>query len=141
LLELDGVTVSVTTMTHALKIPSLKELLAKIAPSAHAAAITVYDRLLADQSVGKTRKQCMEIGGWGMTSQRQKEAAGQLQSWNDGTIVRVSTVSLYLHIIDLIVASHPADGPQRKARVPVRSFRKGHRHNSSVSGSREGSPA
>jgi hypothetical protein len=129
------------TQTHTLRIPPLDELLAKTAPEAHAAAISVYDRLLADQSVGKTRKQCLEIGGWGMTSQRQKEAAGRLQIWNDGTIVRVSTASLYLHIIDLIVASHPADGPQLKARVPVRSFRKGHHHKSSVSGSREGSPA
>jgi hypothetical protein len=127
-------------MTHALKIPSLKELLAKIAPNAHAAAITVYDRLLADQSVGKTRKQCLEIGGWGMTSQRQKEAAGQLQIWNDGTIVRVSTVSLYLHILDLIAASHPADGPPRKARIPAKPYRKGRRHHS-VSRREEGPPA
>jgi hypothetical protein len=128
------------TLAHALKIPSLKEVLAKIAPNAHPAAITIYDRLLADQSIGKTRKQCLEIGGWGMTSQRQKEAAGQLQSWNDGTIVRVSTASLYLHILNLIVASHPANGPQRKARIPTKPYRKGHRRKSSVSGRKGGSP-
>jgi hypothetical protein len=129
------------TLAHALKIPSLKELLAKIAPNAHPAVITVYDRLLADQSIGKTRKQCLEIGGWGMTSQRQKEAASQLQSWNDGTIVRVSTVSLYLHILDLIAASHPADGPQRKARNPAKPFRKSHRKFSVSGRNKEGSPA
>ena len=129
------------TLAHALNIPSLEELLARTASNAHPAVITVYDRLLADRSIGKTRKQCLEIGGWGMTSQRQKEAAGQLQSWNDGTMVRVSTVSLYLHILDLIAASHPADGPQRKARSPAKPFRKGHRKFSVSGRNEEGSPA
>lgn len=125
---------------HALKIPSLDELLAKTAPNAHTALIAVYDRMVEDQSVGKSRKQSMEIGGWGMTSQRQKEAAGHLQVWADGTIVRVSTASLYLHLFDLIVASNPIDGPQRKARNPAKPYRKGHRRQPSVSERTEGSP-
>jgi hypothetical protein len=141
LLELDEVSVDVMALAHALNIPSLEELLARAASNAHAALIAIYGRMLEDKSVGKTRKQSMEIGGWGMTSQRQKEAAGQLQSWNDGTIVRVSTVALYLHILDLIVASHPADGPPRKARTPTKPYRKGHRRQSPDSGRKEGSPA
>jgi hypothetical protein len=137
--------------THAVKIPSLDELLSRTAPGAHAAVIGVYDRMDADASIGKTRKQCREIGGWGQTTQISKEKSGVLQAWNDGTIVRVGTVSLYLHIIDLIIASHPVDGPPRKARVPTRSYTRGHRRKSStststsaptsVSGRKEGSPA
>jgi hypothetical protein len=75
----------------------------------------------------------MEIGGWGMTSQRQKEAAGVLQSWADGSIIRVSTLSIYLHVIDLIVASHSSDGPPRKPRIPVKPYAKGHRSKASTS--------
>ena len=109
------------------QIPLLESLLSQTAASAHAAIITTYDKMLADQSVGKTRKQSMEIGGWGMTSQRAKEAAGFLQTWTDGTIVRVGTVSIYLHILETIVASNPVDGPPRKARTPTKPYQKGHR--------------
>jgi hypothetical protein len=116
--------------TSAFKIPSLDDLLAKTAQSVHAAIIATYDKMLADQSVSKTRKQSMEIGGWDMTSQRSKEAAGHLQTWADGTIVRVSTVSIYLHILDTIVVSNPINGPPRKARTPSRPYRKGHRNQS-----------
>jgi hypothetical protein len=65
-----------------------------------------------------------------MTSQREKERLGYLQTWTDGTIVRVSTASIYLHILDTIVASNPVDGPPRKARTPTRPYRKGHRNQS-----------
>jgi hypothetical protein len=84
--------------------------------------------MLADLSVGKTRAQSMELGNWGATTQRAKEAAGLLLTWTDGTVVRVGTASLYQHLLDLIVASHPKDGPARKARTPLRSYRKGHRN-------------
>jgi hypothetical protein len=67
------------------------------------------------------------VGGWGMTSQREKERLGHLQTWTDGPIVRVGTVSIYLHILDAIVASNPVDGPARKARTPTKPYQKGHR--------------
>jgi hypothetical protein len=123
------------TPTRAFQIPSLDELLAKTAANVHAALAATYDRMLADKSVGKTRKQSMEIGGWGMTSQREKERLGYLQTWTDGTIVRVSTASIYLHILNTIVASHPVNGPPRKARTPTRSYQKGHRNHETPSGS------
>jgi hypothetical protein len=118
------------TLAHAFQIPSLDELLSKTASSAHAVVITTYEKMSGDQSVGKTRKQSMEIGGWGMTSQREKERLGYLQTWADGGIVRVSTVSIYTHILDTIVASNPIDGPRRYARTPTRPYGKGHRSQS-----------
>jgi hypothetical protein len=50
-----------------------------------------------------------------------------LLTWTDGTAVRVGTASLYQHLLDLIVASHPIGGPARKARQPSGSYQKGHR--------------
>ena len=107
--------------------PELAAYLAKAAPIAHPLVVDTFNKMKADPSVGKTRKQSMELGGWGMSTQRAKEADGLLQIWTDGAVVRVGTASLYSHLIDLIVASHPADGPARKARTPLKSFRKGHR--------------
>jgi hypothetical protein len=119
------------TSAHAYQIPSLDEFLRQTAPRAHPPLTFTYNQMIADKSVGKTRKQSMELGGWGMTSQREKERAGHLHTWNDGTIVRVSTVSIYLHILNTIVASNPVDGPRRKARTPTRPYQKGHRSNQS----------
>jgi hypothetical protein len=115
------------SLAPAHQIPPLDEYLGKSAPIAHRAVIAVYNKLQTDQSVGKTRAQSQELGGWGATTQRSKEQSGVLLTWVDGTIVRVSTVSIYLHLIDLIVASHPVDGPPRKARTPSGSYQKGHR--------------
>jgi hypothetical protein len=115
------------TQTRAHQIPSLEDYLARTAASAHSLIISTYNTMLADPSIGKTRKQSMEIGGWAMTSQRSKEASGALQTWTDGTMVRVGTVSIFTHVLDQIVISHPACGPARKARTPVKSFKKGHR--------------
>jgi hypothetical protein len=115
----------VSTLAH--EIPPVEFYLNKTALNAHAFLINTYNKMLADQSVGKSRKQSTELGGWGMTTQLNKEKSGVLLTWTDGAIVRVSTASLYLHLLDLIVASHPVDGPARKARTPLKSFRKGHR--------------
>jgi hypothetical protein len=61
-----------------------------------------------------------------MTLLREKEAAGILRIWTDGSTVRVSTVDIYAHLLDLIVASNPVDGPARKARTPKTHFAKGY---------------
>jgi hypothetical protein len=123
--------------TLAREIPPIEELLAKAAPSAHTFLVNTYRKMLADTSVGKTRKQSMEIGGWGATTQRTKEQSGVLQTWTDGAMVRVSTASIYLHLIDLIVSSHPAAGPARKARYPLRSYQKGSRERHRLRTSRQ----
>jgi hypothetical protein len=115
------------TSVFALSIPPVEDFVAKAAASAHSLVVSTYNKMLADQSVGKSRKQSMELGGWGMTTQLNKEKSGALLTWTDGAIVRVSTASLYLHLLDLIVASHPIDAPSRKARQPSGSYQKGHR--------------
>jgi hypothetical protein len=99
----------------------------KAAPTAHSLIVSTYNKMKADLSVGKTRAQSMALGNWGASTQRAKEHSGVLQTWTDGTMVRVGTASIFLHVLDLIVASHPVNGPARKARTPLKSFRKGHR--------------
>jgi hypothetical protein len=115
------------TSAAALTIPPVEDFLARTASSAHPLVISTYDKLKTDPSVGKTRSEAMTILACGATSVREKERRGDLKTWVDGTNVRISTVSLYLHILDLIVMSHPVDGPKRKARVPTASYQKGHR--------------
>ena len=106
------------TSTLAYQNPPLDEYLAKTAPVAHPLLVNTYNKMLGDPSVGKTHAQSMALGNWGSTTQRLKEASGHLQTWVDGASVRVSTVSIYLHLLDLIVASHPVVAPARKARTP-----------------------
>jgi hypothetical protein len=126
------------TSTPALTIPPVEDYLAKTATSAHALIVSIYNKLESDPSAGKTRAQATQILGCGMTSLRAKERLGLLQTWTDGTNVRVGTVSIYLHLLDLIVASHPVDGPARKARLPLKSFRKGYRRAASRAAQQEG---
>jgi hypothetical protein len=116
------------TSALALTIPPVEDFLAKAAPVAHALIVSTYDKLKTDLSVGKSRAEAMALLGCGATSERVKEQSGALKTWVDGTNVRVSSVSIYLHILDLIVASHPVGGPARKARTPTGSYRKGHRN-------------
>jgi hypothetical protein len=110
------------------EIPPVEHWLDQSDASVHALINNTYDKLKTDPSVGKSRKLTMDILGVGATSEREKERLGHLQTWVDGTNVRVSTVSIYLHLLDLIVASNPVGGPRRKARTPTRSYQKGHRN-------------
>jgi hypothetical protein len=71
----------------------------------------------ADPSASKSRRQCMEIGNWGQTTQIAKERRGVLRTYTDGTSVRITTQSLYEHLIEL------ASAPVRKVRQPVARFR------------------
>jgi hypothetical protein len=82
---------------------------------------------LTDPRIGVSRKVSCEIGNWGMTTQRAKEAAGILPTYTDGASVNVLLVPLCLHVLDLIAESNPISGPSRKARTPKKSFQKGYR--------------
>ena len=115
------------TLAYTHDIPPLEAFLSKASPVAHPLIVDTYNKMKADPSIGKSRAQSMALGGWGMTSERAKEQCGLLQTWTDGANVRVGTVSLYLHLLTLIVESHPIDAPARKARTPVKPFFKGHR--------------
>src|SRR6516164_7048917 len=103
-------------LTPILEIPPVEHFLAKTAPTAHSLIVSTYNKMKTDVSVGKTRAQSMALGNWGASTQRAKEQSGVLQTWTDGTMVRVGTASIFLHVLDLIIASHPAEGPARKAR-------------------------
>jgi hypothetical protein len=72
----------------------------------------------ADPSASKSRRQCMEIGGWGQTTQLEKEKRGVLRTYTDGASVRVTTKSLYEHLIEL------ASVPIRKVRQPAARFQR-----------------
>ena len=72
----------------------------------------------ADPSASKSRRQCMEIGNWGQTTQLEKEKRGILRSYTDGASVRITTQSLYEHLIEL------ASAPVRKVRQPSARFQR-----------------
>ena len=60
----------------------------------------------------------MLIGGWGQTTQITKEKRGLLHVYLDGASVRITTQSLYEHLIQL------ASAPVRKVRQPAARFQR-----------------
>jgi len=72
----------------------------------------------ADPSASKSRRDCMLIGSWGQTTQLEKEKRGLLRTYTDGASVRITTQSLYEHLIEL------ASVPVRKVRQPAARFRR-----------------
>jgi hypothetical protein len=72
----------------------------------------------ADPSASKSRRQCMEAGAWGLTTQIAKERRGVLRTYTDGASVRITTQSLYEHLVEL------ASAPVRKVRQPVTRFQR-----------------
>ena len=60
----------------------------------------------------------MLIGGWGQTTQLGKEKRGLLRTYTDGASVRITTQSLYEHLIEL------ASVPIRKVRQPAARFQR-----------------
>jgi hypothetical protein len=99
--------------------------LAKTAPAGREFIGDIFARWQADQRLGLTRKEVRTLLNCGSTSEREKERRGILKTWVDGTIVRVSAASAYRHALDLVAASHPIEGPAKKARTPAKPFRKG----------------
>ena len=70
-------------MTHVHDIPPLAALLARAAPGVHPLITRLYDRLLIDTSIGKTREQTRNILNCGATTERQKEKDGILKTYVD----------------------------------------------------------
>jgi hypothetical protein len=85
---------------------------------ANPAVADIKAKWAADPSASKSRRQCMEIGGWRQTSQLQKEKKGELRTYLDGASVRITTQSLYEHLVQL------ASAPVRKVRQPAARFRR-----------------
>jgi hypothetical protein len=86
------------------------------AARANPAVADIKTKWASDASASKSRRDCMLIGGWGQTTQLEKEKRGVLRTYTDGTSVRVTTQSLYEHLI------HLASVPIRKVRQPTARF-------------------
>jgi hypothetical protein len=85
---------------------------------ANPAVADIKAKWAADPSASKSRRDCMLIGGWGQTTQLEKEKRGVLRTYTDGASVRVTTQSLYEHLIEL------ASVPIRKVRQPAARFQR-----------------
>jgi hypothetical protein len=75
-----------------------------------------------------SRRDCQEKGGWGQTTQIEKEKSGVLRTVRDGKKVLVPAGSLFPHLIERVIASHPARGPKpRRKPTPqeLEGLRKG----------------
>ena len=85
---------------------------------ANPAVTDIKAKWAADPSASKSRRQCMEIGGWGQTTQLEKEKRGVLRTYLDGASVRITSKSLYRHLVEL------ASVPIRKVRQPAARFQR-----------------
>ena len=65
----------------------------------------------------------MELGGWGPTRQINLVDSGELKSFLDGSLRRISTASFCRRLIAVAILTHPLDGPERKARQPLMRYR------------------
>jgi hypothetical protein len=93
-------------------------------PKAATAIADLEHALAREQRAVLTRRECQSIGGWGATSQVEKEKSGALVSILDGATRKITTESLYRHLIALALASYPANAPAAKGRKPKSGFRK-----------------
>jgi hypothetical protein len=98
----------------------------KADPRAHGALASAYSTALADPAPGKTRKEVSRLTGWGATLIRDKERAGILTKWPDGSITRIGTTSVWEHVLDLIAEGNPIGAPPKQARTPKTHFPRGY---------------
>jgi hypothetical protein len=85
-------------------------------PRENPALADVLTRKAADTRFSLSRQQSAHEGGWGATSQIEKENAGKLRSYRDGARIRVTTQRFYEHLLEL------ASAPRSKVREPVARF-------------------
>jgi hypothetical protein len=97
--------------------PELAAYLARTAPKAHVDVVALYEEWKAPSTPSAfPRKTSAAKGGWAQTTQIQKEQSGALRIVRDGKSVLTTASSLYPHLIERVIASHPASGstPRRK---------------------------
>ena len=75
-----------------------------------------------------SRKELQEWGGWGPTRQIALEESGELESWLDGVLRRISTPSFCKRLIAVALTTYPLDGPELKARQPSARYQKRRRN-------------
>jgi hypothetical protein len=80
-------------------------------------------RKAKDCRIVLSRRDCEREGGWGPTRQIELERAGNLRSFLSGSKRVITAESFYGHLIASAIASHPLDGPERKARQPLMRYR------------------
>jgi hypothetical protein len=76
-----------------------------------------------DRRNALSRDDCETEGGWGETTQIEKEKAGELRSFLDGKKRLITPSSFYEHLITRIVLSHPAGAPAPKGTDTSTKFR------------------
>jgi hypothetical protein len=79
----------------------------------------ILARQAADRRVSLSRQECMAEGGWGATSQIEKEAKGPLRRYLDGSRVRITSQSFYEHLLALASAA-----PKKVRQPPARFARR-----------------
>jgi len=70
-----------------------------------------------------SRRESQELGGWGPTRQINLEESGELESFLDGSLRRISTASFCRRLIAVAILTHPLDGPERRARQSLIRYR------------------
>jgi hypothetical protein len=93
----------------------IKSACALAAPGARSDIAGLFRQWDGDPRKAMSRTDCMHEGGWGQTTQIEKERSGVLRSFLDGKKRLISTASFYEHLITRVVLSHPVDGPTPKA--------------------------
>jgi hypothetical protein len=92
------------------------------APAAHSDIRELFHRKRDDKRTAMSRADCKFEGGWGDTSQIEKEKSGALRSFLDGKKRLISTASFYEHLITRLILSHPADGPAPRGTATSTRF-------------------
>ena len=101
-------------------------------------ALAWYREKLRLNILSVSRQECMLVFGHGMTRQVWIEHAGEVESFLDGSVRRISTASICRRLIALAILSHPVDGPERKARQPARRYQPRPRTPAELEGLRRG---
>jgi hypothetical protein len=94
--------------------------------SARAATLVadIRARAAADPRVVVDRKAAQEMLGLKESRILELERDGALSSFLDGGRRLISVDSIYRHLIEQVIASHPLGAPPRKARIPSGAFKK-----------------
>jgi hypothetical protein len=102
--------------------PETEALLARVSPEGARLVLALLREKAADPRKMVPRKVSCEIGGWGQTVQIEKEKRGDLQTILAGASRLTFVPSLYDHLIELAIATHPTGQPPKKARQPSQRF-------------------
>jgi hypothetical protein len=119
---------TLTALAVIFALPSIPEMIAPAcalaALLAHPDIITLFQQWGDEKRKFLSRADCQLEGGWGSTSQSEKEKAGVLRSILDGKKRLISINSFYEHLITRVILSHPVDGSSPKATATSTQFRR-----------------